>query len=74
MGANPKLIVATIGLVVVFGAKCVSATIHDHETAQTSVAVSPCASVPAELDPVFQQRLVQRARASYERSHPGSQL
>ena len=72
MKANPKLIVATIVLLVMFGAKCLSAAIHDHETIETSLAVPSYAFVPAELDPVFQKSLVQRIRGPYERSHQAS--
>jgi hypothetical protein len=68
MKANPKLIAATITLLVLFGAKCVSAAIHDHEMAETSFAVPAYAFVPAELDPVFQEKLVQRTSARYQRS------
>ncbi len=72
MKASPKLITATIVLLVLFGAKCVSAAIHDHQTTETSLAVPPYAFVPAELDPVFQKKLVQRTRAPYERSRSAS--
>ena len=72
MKANPKLIVATIVLLVLFGAECVSAAIRDHRTIETTLAVPSYAFVPAELDPVFQKSLAHRARAAYERSHPAS--
>ena len=70
MKANPTLIVATIVLLVLFGATCMSAAIHDHKTMEPSLAVPSYAFIPAELDPIFQNRLAQRARAAYERSHP----
>jgi len=70
MKANRTLILATIVLLTLFGAKCVSAAIHDHKSIETSLAVPSYAFVPAELDPLFQKQLVQRARAAYDRSHP----
>jgi hypothetical protein len=72
MKANPKLIGATIVLLALFGVKCVSAAIHGHKTIETSLAVPAYAFIPAELDPVFQKKLVQRTRAPYERSLPAT--
>jgi len=72
MKANPKLIIATMALLAMFAAKCLSAAIHNYETIETSLSVPSYAFIPAELDLVFQKRLAQRTRAPYERSHPVS--
>lgn len=69
MKTNPKLIAAVIVLLVLFGAECVRAAINHQETIKTVVAIPSYAFVPAELDPVFQQKLAQRMRGRYERSH-----
>ena len=70
MRTHPKLIAAVIVLLALFGAECVRAAINHHDT--TVVAIPSYAFVPAEVDPIFQQKLAQRVRGPYERSHPGS--
>jgi len=61
MRTHPKLIAAVIVLLALFGAECVRAAINHHDT--TVVAIPSYAFVPAEVDPIFQQKLAQRVRA-----------
>jgi hypothetical protein len=60
------------GFVMVIGAECVGAASH-HDTFDsdlTGTVDQPAIFGPAELDPVFQQKLLQRIRGRYERAHP----
>jgi len=50
------------------GVHCARAAATDQDSDKTTV---PSALLlPAESDPIFQQKLVQRIRGPYERSHP----
>ena len=66
--------IATIlaGLVVMIGAECVRAASHafDTETTGTINAASSVILGPAELDPVFQHKLLERTRGRYDHVHP----
>ena len=60
------------GFAIVVGAECVAAASH-HEMFDADVTgtVNQAAVFgPAELDPAFQQKLLQRSRGRYERAHP----
>lgn len=61
------------GFAVVVGAECVAAASH-HDMFDTDVTgtVNQAAAMfgPAELDPAFQQKLLQRTRGRYEHVHP----
>ena len=60
------------GFAIVVGAECVGAASH-HEMFDADVTgtVNQAAVFgPAELDPAFQQKLLQRSRGRYERAHP----
>jgi hypothetical protein len=56
----------------VIGAECVGAASHHDmfESDITGTVNQPAASGPAELDPAFQQKLLQRVRGRYDRVHP----
>ena len=56
------------GLTVMIGGECVRAAAH-HDTSLAD-EISPAMVVAAELDPAFQQKLLERARGRYERVHP----
>jgi hypothetical protein len=60
------------GFAVVIGAECVAAASHhDMFDADVTGTVNQAAVFgPAELDPAFQQKLLQRTRGRYERVHP----
>ena len=60
------------GFAIIVGAECVAAASH-HEMFDADVTgtVSQAAVFgPAELDPAFQQKLLQRSRGRYEHAHP----
>jgi hypothetical protein len=61
------------GFAIVIGAECVgAASRHDMFDAAEGTGTVNQAVVfgPAELDPAFQQKLLQRTRGRYERVHP----
>ena len=68
MDLHSKLISIILGLSVLAGAH----SAHAAATNQKSVewTVPSVLLLPAELDPIFQQKLVQRVRGPYERCHP----
>ena len=68
MGLHSRLISITVGFSVLAGAHCARAAATDQKSVETMVP--SVLLLPAELDPVFQQKLVQRIRGPYERSHP----
>ena len=60
------------GLTVMIGGECVRAAAAHYDTFGMDVTgtVEPSAMFgPAELDPAFQQKLLERARGRYERVH-----
>jgi hypothetical protein len=60
------------GLTVMIGAECVRAAAH-YNASGTDVTGTVATSAmfgPAELDPAFQQKLLERVRGRYERVHP----
>ena len=60
------------GLTVMIGAECVRAAVH-HDTFGMDVTGTVASSAmfgPAELDPAFQHKLLERARGRYDRVHP----
>jgi hypothetical protein len=67
-----KLIPAGMALVVVLiGAEYVRAAASHRDTTGTMAAsIAPADLVAAELDPVFMQKLTDRSRRPYQRSHP----
>lgn len=67
MGLHPRLISIVVGLSVLAGAHSVRAAATDRKWVETTVP--SVLLLPAELDPGFQQKLVQRIRGPYERSH-----
>ena len=67
-GLHSRLISIVVGLSVFVGVHSVRAAATDREWAETMVP--SVLLLPAELDPTFQQKLVQRIRGPYERSHP----
>jgi hypothetical protein len=64
MGLHSRLISIIVGLSVLTGAHYAPAAAD-----QKSVVVPSALLLAAELDPVFQQKLVQRIRGPYERCH-----
>ena len=68
MSLHSKLISIIVGLSVLAGADCARAAATDQKSAETMV--SGVLLLPAELDPMFELRLVQRIRGPYERSRP----
>lgn len=65
-------ITVIVALVALIGAQCVGAAVKHHATNADLSAPSAAALPAAELDPVFQQKLVQRARGPFERAHPSN--
>ena len=62
------------GLTVLVGGEYVRAASHAFGSDVTGT-ISAAASVgPAELDPAFQQKLLERARGRYSRVHPLSAI
>lgn len=57
------------GLTVLMAGEYVRAASHAYDTDITGT-VTIASLGPAELDPVFQQKLLERARGRYERAHP----
>jgi hypothetical protein len=58
-------------IVVLIGAEYVRAAASHRDTIGGGVESGvPAALVAAELDPVFMQKLTDRSRARYQRSHP----
>jgi hypothetical protein len=57
------------GLTVMIGAQYVRAASHGPGGDITGTITAARAFGPAELDPVFQQKLLERARGRYERVH-----
>jgi hypothetical protein len=66
---SQAIAVVLAGLAVMIGGECVRAASHIG-TDVTGTVVTPVALGPAELDPVFQQKLLERVRGRYERVHP----
>jgi hypothetical protein len=67
MGPNSKLISIIAGLSVLAGAHYAYAAATNQKLVET---MAPSVLfLPAEFDPIFQQKLVQRIRGPYERSH-----
>jgi hypothetical protein len=69
-----KLLPAGLALLaVLIGAECVRAGVDHYDPYETTGSIAGAATsgdlVAAELDPVFMQKLAQRWRAPYERSH-----
>ena len=69
-----KLLPAGLALLaVLIGAECVRAGVDHYDPYETTGSIAGAATsgdlVAAELDPVFMQKLAQRWRAAYERSH-----
>jgi hypothetical protein len=67
MGQHSKLISIIIGLSMFAGAQSARAAATNQKSIGTIVPA--VLLLPAELDPMFQQKLVQRIRGPYERSH-----
>jgi hypothetical protein len=67
MSLYSKLISIIAGLTVLAGAECARAATTNQQSPETMV--SSVLLLPAELDPIFELRLVQRIRGPYERSH-----
>jgi hypothetical protein len=68
MGLHSKLISVVLGLSVLAAAHSARAAATNQKSVERTV---PSALLlPAELDPIFQQKLVQRVRGPYERCHP----
>jgi hypothetical protein len=61
--------VVLAGLAVMIGGECVRAASHAGDDVTGTVA-TPATLGPAELDPAFQQKLLERVRGRYERIHP----
>jgi hypothetical protein len=64
--------IATVlaGLAITIGAQCVSAASH-HDGDDVTGSVNQAAVFgPAELDPAFQHKLLERTRGRYEHAHP----
>jgi hypothetical protein len=57
------------GLTVMVGVDCVRAASH-HDTIGFEDEISSAELLPAELDPAFQQKLLERTRGRYDRVHP----
>jgi hypothetical protein len=68
IGLRSKLIPMVVGLSVLAGAHCARAAATSQKSPETTVP--RVLLLPAELDPIFQQKLVQRVRGPYERCHP----
>ena len=60
------------GLAVMIGAECVRAAAHYDAYGMdvTGTVASSAMFGPAELDPAFQQKLLERVRGRYDRVHP----
>ena len=58
------------GLAVMVGGEYVRAASHAYGSEVTGTINAASAVGPAELDPAFQQKLLERARGRYERVHP----
>jgi hypothetical protein len=60
------------GLTVMIGGECVRAAAHYDAFGMdvTGTVASSAMFGPAELDPAFQQKLLERARGRYEHVHP----
>ncbi len=60
------------GMTVMIGAECVRAAAHFDAYGMdvTGTVASSTTSGPAELDPAFQHKLLERVRGRYERVHP----
>jgi hypothetical protein len=67
MGQHSKLISIIIGLSMFAGAQGARAAATNQKSIGTMVPA--VLLLPAELDPMFQLKLVQRIRGPYERSH-----
>jgi hypothetical protein len=60
------------GFTVMIGGECVRAASHAFD-ADTTGSIDVASSVvlgPAELDPAFQHKLLERSRGRYDRVHP----
>jgi hypothetical protein len=66
-----KLVAVGLALVAVLvGAEYVRAEVYQPATDRTTIeSASPAGLGAAELDPIFAQKLVERVRGPYERSH-----
>jgi len=70
MRSHPIKVAVIVALSVLAGAECVGAAINRHEGIEAVIAVPASAVLPpAELDPAFAQKLVERMRGPFERSH-----
>jgi hypothetical protein len=58
------------GLTVMIGAEYVRAASHAFDPDVTGTANVLASVGPAELDPAFQQKLLERVRGRYDRVHP----
>ncbi len=60
------------GLAVMIGGECVRAAAHYDAFGGDATGTVAASAVfgPAELDPAFQQKLLERVRGRYERVHP----
>ena len=58
------------GLTVMIGGEYVRAASHAFDTDVTGTVNVAAAVGPAELDPAFQQKLLERVRGRYDRIHP----
>lgn len=64
-------ILATLVLAAfLIGAEYVGAAVDPPDVTGSITETAPVSLVAAELDPVFMQKLAQRSRRAYERSHP----
>jgi hypothetical protein len=68
IGLHSKLISVIVGLSTLTGAQWARAAVSDRDLIQPEL--SSALLRPAELDPVFGQKLVLRFRGPYERCHP----
>jgi hypothetical protein len=67
---SQAIAVVLAGLTVMIGGEYVRAASHAFGTEITSTVNVASSVGPAELDPAFQQKLLDRARGRYERVHP----
>jgi hypothetical protein len=58
------------GLAIMIGGECVSAASHHDGTDITGSVNTAAILGPAELDPAFQHKLLERTRGRYEHVHP----
>jgi len=58
------------GLTVMIGGEYVRAASHAFDADMTGTVKVAASVGPAELDPAFQQKLLERVRGRYDRVHP----